>query len=321
MADAWSRSWASIDRIDGTPAGRGHGGRGHGGGSPPGTAAAQVALPRIDGARLECRIADGGTGTVYRARLDDGSAAAVKVASDGGHARAARVRFARERAILDRLSHPGIVRAVGDGRTEDGRPWIATELLTGTRIDVACTRRTCTDAERIQLVMQVLDALDHAHGNGVVHRDVKPSNVLVGEAGTAVLIDFGAARDAGRPDLPTPAATETGSIVGTLAWISPEQADPSIGAIGPAVDVYQSALLLYRLLTGAMPYPGDPSHPAALLRAALSPERIRACERRPELDASLSTLLDRALDRDPAHRPPTARDFCMELMDACCVLG
>ena len=321
MTDPWSCGWACIDRIDGPLADRGHGGRGRAAGSPAADATAQAPHPRIGGARLECRIADGGTGTVYRARLDDGRAAAVKVASDGGHARAARARFARERAILDRLSHPGIVRAVGDGRTDDGRPWIATELVSGTRIDVACTRHAPTEAERIQLVMQVLDALDHAHANGVVHRDVKPSNVLVDEAGTAVLIDFGAAREVGRPDLPTHDATETGSIVGTLAWISPEQADPSIGAIGPAVDVYQSALLLYRLLTGAMPYPGDPTHPAALLRAALSPERIRASDRRPDLDASLSTLLGRALDRDPGHRPPNARDFCMELMDACCVLG
>jgi serine/threonine protein kinase len=319
VTDAWSRGWDRIDRIDephadGVPAACND--------RPTAVLAAEVdSHPTIRGARLEARIADGGTGTVYRARLANGAAAAVKVASAGARPKAARTRFARERGILDRLHHPGIVRSMGDGHTDDGRAWIATELVAGVRIDTACTRRTCTDAERIHLVMQLLDALDHAHANGVVHRDVKPSNVLVDDAGTATLIDFGAARDLATPDLPASDATETGSIVGTLAWISPEQADPSIGPIGPAVDVYQSALLLYRLLTGAMPYPVESSHPAALLRAALAPDRVHASHRRPDLDGSLSKLLGRALERDPARRPPSAREFCLELMDACCVLG
>ena len=318
MADAWSRGWACIDRIDGREAAHGRRCTARTG---PAADTAPEAHPTIAGAHIESRLADGGTGTVYRARLADGTAAAVKVASAGARPGAARARFVRERAILDRLDHPGIVRAVGDGRTSDGRAWLATELVSGSRVDAACTRRTCTDTERIHLVMQVLDALEHAHSNGVVHRDVKPSNVLVDDAGTAVLIDFGAARDLEVADPGPSDATETGSIVGTLAWISPEQADPSIGAIGPAVDVYQSALLLYRLLTGAMPYPCESSHPAALLRAALAPERVHASHRRPDLDGSLSSLLERALHRDPGRRPPSAREFCLELMDACCVIG
>jgi serine/threonine protein kinase len=312
MTDTWSRGWACIDRIDADPSRE----RRH--------AVDPVASfpdPVIPGVRMEARLADGGTGTVYRARLDDGSAAAVKVAGPAGRQRASRARFVRERTLLDRLDHPCIVRAVGDGSTKDGRPWIATELVDGMRIDAACARRSPGDAACIQLVMQVLDALDHAHENGVVHRDVKPSNVLVGRDGCAVLIDFGAAHDLGRADLPPADATETGSIVGTLAWISPEQADPSVGTIGPAVDVYQSALLLYRLLTGEMPYPGRPTHPAAVLRAALSPVRVPASERRPDLDGPISGLLARALERDPGRRPPTAREFCFELMEACCVLG
>ncbi|MBU3682632.1 MAG: serine/threonine protein kinase [Phycisphaerales bacterium] len=312
VPDAWTRGWACIDRIDAElPCAAGG----------AGPAAVPAARPTITGARLEERIADGGTGTVYRACLDDGTAAAVKVGDMAGSRHAARARFARERALLDRLDHPGIVRAVADGRTADGRPWIATEFVEGIRIDAACTRRGTGDGACIQLVMQVLDALDHAHANGVVHRDVKPSNILVGTGGVATLIDFGAARDLDRPEVPPTDATETGSIVGTLAWISPEQADPSIGDVGPAVDVYQSALLLYRLLTGEMPYPGRPSHPAAMLRAALAEERVPASARRPDLDGPLSALLARALARDPARRPPTARDFCLELMDACCVLG
>jgi serine/threonine-protein kinase len=312
VPDAWTRGWACIDRIDAEAPRAGRGSA---------DAPARAASPAIAGAHLESRIADGGTGTVYRARFRDGTMAAIKVADSAGRRHASRARFVRERALLDRLDHPGIVRALDDGNTADGCPWIATELVDGVRIDTACTRRAAGDGACIQLVMQVLDALDHAHSNGVVHRDVKPSNVLVGEDGVATLIDFGAARELDRPDMPPSDATETGSIVGTLAWISPEQADPSIGAIGPAVDVYQSALLLYRLLTGEMPYPGQPTHPAAVLRAALAGERVPAHERRPDLAGPLSPLLARALDRDPARRPPTAREFCMELMEACCVLG
>ena len=313
MPDAWTRGWACIDRIDAeAPCDM------RSAGAPAGPAAAR---PRITGARLEERIADGGTGTVYRARLDNGTDAAVKVADLAGRRHAARARFARERALLDRLDHPSVVRAVADGHTADGHPWIATEFIEGVRIDVACARRGTGDGACIQLVMQVLDALDHAHSNGVVHRDIKPSNILVGTDGVATLIDFGAARDLDRPDMPPSDGTETGSIVGTLAWISPEQADPSIGDIGPTVDVYQSALLLYRLLTGDMPYPGRPTHPAAMLRAALADERVPAHERRPDLGGPISPLLARALHREPARRPPTAREFCMELMEACCVLG
>ena len=313
MPDAWTQGWACIDRIDAeAPRRRRY---------PEEERTAPAPDPVIPGVRLEARLADGGTGTVYRARLDDGTSAAVKVADAAGRRRAAWTRFVRERTLLDRLDHPGIVRAVDDGRTADGCPWIATEFVDGIRIDAACARRTAGDGACIQLVMQVLDALDHAHSNGVVHRDVKPSNVLVGPDGVATLIDFGAARDLDHPDILPADATETGSIVGTLAWISPEQADPSIGAIGPAVDVYQSALLLYRLLTGEMPYPGRPSHPAAMLRAALDDVRVPAHERRPDLGGPLSPLLMRALHRDPAQRPPTAREFCLELMEACCVLG
>jgi serine/threonine protein kinase len=309
MDDAWKHGWACIDRIDTV------------GAATPGTLMPEEPPdPEIAGARLESRIAAGGTGTVYRARIHGGAAVAVKVAARGAAQRATWALFSQERWLLDRLDHPGIVRAVADGRTEDGRPWIATEMVDGERIDVTCVRGACADDARIQLVMQVLDALDHAHSNGVVHRDIKPANVLVDRSGSATVIDFGSALDLEHPDPGFAALVESGNVVGTLGCISPEQADPSIGPLGPRVDIYQSALLLYALLTGALPYHERSSHPAAIVRAVQSPDRVPVASRRPGLPEPLAALIDGALDRDPERRPGSAREFCMELMDSTCSL-
>jgi serine/threonine protein kinase len=310
MSDAWSMAWAGIDQID-APAG----------GPAIDQEANDPADPEVAGIRLESRIALGGTGTVYRARLEDGTSVAVKVAARGACQRASWALFLQERWLLDRLDHPGIVRAVNDGRTTDGRPWIATEMVAGDAVDVACSRRESADGERIQLVMQVLDALEHAHANGVVHRDIKPSNVIVDHEGSATLIDFGSALDLWGGDPEFGCLVESGNVVGTLGCISPEQADPAIGPIGPTVDVYQAALLLYVLLTGELPYPGRPIHPAAVVRAALSPLRVSAAKRRPELGGPVSAILDRALDREPGRRHASARNLCLELMDAHCVIA
>lgn len=291
-----------------------------GGGAVAGACRAPADLPAIAGACLEARIASGRTGSVYRGRMQGGRDVAIKVGTPGAAQRASWALFLQERWLLDRLDHPGIVRAVGDGCTEDGRPWIATEMVEGERIDVSCARRSCADGARIQMVMQVLDALDHAHSNGVVHRDVKPPNVLVDGTGSATLIDFGAALDLEQADPSFDWLVTSGNAADAPGCMSPEQADPSIGPLGPGVDIYQAAVLLYLLLTGELPYRERSRHPSDRVHAARSPDRVSIAARRPELRGALAAVIDRALDRDPGRRPASAREFCMELMDSTCTL-
>jgi serine/threonine protein kinase len=242
---------------------------------------------------IERRIGSGGFGTVYEAwdgRLE--RPVAVKAIESAGAQGSDRVL--REAQAAARLNHPGIVTLYEMGE-EDGNALLVTELVDGTTLARLNRDGTLSDREIAEIGADLCEALDHAHERSVVHRDIKPQNVLVTDGGepSAKLMDFGVARltDAA-------ALTAPGDVVGTLAYMAPEQAEGR--SVGPAADVYALALMLYESWSGE--HPTRRSTPAATARAIGA--RMRPLRRlRPDLPRELCDTVDACLQPRPDRRP------------------
>jgi eukaryotic-like serine/threonine-protein kinase len=242
---------------------------------------------------IERRIGSGGFGVVYEAwdgRLE--RTVAVKAIESRGEA---GKRVLREAQAAARLNHPGIVTLYEMGE-EDGNALLVTELVEGSTLAQLSREGGLSDREIAEVGADLCEALDHAHTRGVVHRDIKPQNVLVAPEGEfrAKLMDFGVARLADGAALTAP-----GDVVGTLAYMSPEQAEGS--AAGPEADVYALALTLYECWSGENP--NRRATPAATARAiGARPRPLRRL--RPDLPRELSDTIDAALQSRPSRRPP-----------------
>jgi eukaryotic-like serine/threonine-protein kinase len=264
--------------------------------SPPTRAEPERALVGslvLDRFLIERRIGSGGFGTVYEAwdgRLE--RPVAVKAIDSGGSAQCGRVL--REAQAAARLNHPGIVTLYEMGE-EDGSALLVTELVDGATLDQLSRDGALSDREIGEIGADLCEALDHAHSRAVVHRDIKPQNVLVTEEGEprAKLMDFGVARLTDGAALTAP-----GDVVGTLAYMAPEQAEGR--EAGTEADVYSLALTLYECWTGQNPH--RRATPAATARAIGG--RMRPLRRlRPDLPRELGDSLDSCLAPRPSHRP------------------
>jgi eukaryotic-like serine/threonine-protein kinase len=253
--------------------------------------------------RLERPLGHGGMATVFLARDEElDRPVAIKVlAQHLAGDRAFRERFLREARLAARLSHPNVVSVYDAGEGEDGRPFIVMEYVPGrTLAEVG----RLESGEAVGLVVQACHGLGPAHEAGLVHRDVKPQNLLLRDDGVLKVADFGIARAA-----ETTALTQVGTVLGTAAYLSPEQA---LGEeVTPAADVYALGAVLYELLSGRTPYTFDS---LADLAARQREESITPVG---ELAAGISRQLEdavmRALARKPAYRPATATVFAGEL--------
>ncbi|MEX0973472.1 MAG: serine/threonine-protein kinase [Solirubrobacterales bacterium] len=241
---------------------------------------------------IERRIGSGGFGVVYEAwdgRLERTVAVkAIEARGDAGK------RVLREAQAAARLNHPGIVTLYEIGE-EDGNALLVTELVEGATLAGLSREAALSDREIGEIGADLCEALDHAHSRGVVHRDIKPQNVLVAGEGEfrAKLMDFGVARLADGASLTAP-----GDVVGTLAYMAPEQAEGRTA--GPEADVYSLALTLYECWAGENP--NRRATPAATARAIGGrPRPLRRL--RPDLPRELSATLDAALQRRPSRRP------------------
>jgi len=246
----------------------------------------EVVLGRF---RIEDRIGSGGFGTVYRAwdeRLQ--RPVAVKVI-DREHG---APRVTREAQAVARLTHRNIA-TLYELATDGERAYLVSELIEGETLRALGRRGELTDRLVARVGADAAAALTAAHRAGVVHRDVKPENILVESGEQAKLVDFGIARIAGEKTL-----TATGAVVGTLAYMAPEQADGL--RPGPAADVYSLALTLYECLCGEHPLLRE--GPAATARAIGEPIAPLAAVR-PELPDQMTQAIDAALDPDPEERP------------------
>jgi serine/threonine protein kinase len=225
---------------------------------------------RLGAYRLIRELGRGGMGAVYLAERADEQyekLVAIKLLPLGLGSPAARERFLGERRVLAQLEHAGIARLVDAGVADDGTPYFVMEYVEGEAITTYCDRALCSIDERLELFLQVCDAVAYAHRHHVVHRDLKPANILVTPDGRAKLLDFGIAKVLdGGSGMASP-LTQVGGNPLTPSHASPEQV--AGGAIGVTSDVYQLGVLLYQLLSGCAPYPVHGCSPADALRAVV----------------------------------------------------
>ncbi|MFN8548253.1 MAG: serine/threonine-protein kinase [Candidatus Eisenbacteria bacterium] len=247
-------------------------------------------------------IGEGGFGVVYMAEQLEPvhRMVALKVLKAGMDTREVIARFEAERQALALMDHPNIARVLDAGATAQGRPYFVMELVRGLPITEYCDRESLPSAARVQLFIQVCRAVQHAHQKGIIHRDLKPGNVLVtvhdGEPVPKV-IDFGVAKAIGARLTEKTLFTRLHEMIGTPAYMSPEQAELSGLDIDTRSDIYSLGVLLYEILTGAQPFEAE-----SLRRAALDEmRRILREDEPPKPSTRLQSLGDR-LDRIAAQR-------------------
>jgi non-specific serine/threonine protein kinase/serine/threonine-protein kinase len=282
-------------------------------------------------------IAEGGMGSVYQAvRVDDlyRKVVAIKVVRRGVFGEHAMKQFDTERQILAHLDHPSIAKLLDGGTTPDGRPYFVMDFIAGTPLDEYCDSHRLPLTGRIQFFLTVCSAVHYAHQNLVIHRDLKPQNILVTEEGSVKLLDFGIAKLLD-PDAMTPGPTLTTFQAMTPEFASPEQLTG--GVITTASDVYSLGVLLYRLLTGHRPYAPEsrgiealwehvrnrpPRRPSTVIRALdgdVTPDAVSAARAaRPDrlerqLVGDLDNILLMALRKEPERRYNSVEQFAGDL--------
>ncbi len=301
------------------------------------------ALPGCPGYRLVELLGQGGFGSVYRAwkKAPPHGEAALKILKPGHQSVEILARFALERQALALMDHPAIARFLDAGSTSDGRPFFVMELVRGKPITNHCRDARLPLADRLRIFAGVCLAVHHAHQKGVLHRDIKPSNVLVSVVNGSAepkVIDFGIARAVSpEADLP-PSLTQSLQLVGTLLYMSPEQASGR-GNLDTRSDIYALGVLLYELLTGAPPFAHDkkqltpqfflrclhetaPPRPSAALRVARDTTRETGRRDTPSLRelfgpaqvrGDLDWIVMKALEKDPERRYPSAAAFADDI--------
>ena len=253
---------------------------------------------KVAGYEIEGILGHGGMGVVYEARqLSLGRTVALKIlAGTLGMDPSFKERFRHEGRIQATLDHPHIVTIFEAGEWDDSL-FIAMRLVRGPNLKEMIIARELEGARTLRILRPIAEALDSAHEAGLIHRDIKPQNILVGSRDRAYLADFGLTKgidDAG--------LTQTGQFVGTIDYIAPEQirGEPATGAC----DIYALSAVLYECLTGAVPY-AKPSD-AAVMYAHLSEPPPLVTDQRPELPPNLDEVICKAMDKDPTARYATA---------------
>ena len=258
--------------------------------------------------RIESLIAVGGMGRVYRARSSDGVDAALKLvkpdlAQDGVF----RKRFEREASIARRLSHPNVVPVLDSGEHE-GLLYLAQRLILGGSLDEKLEREGKLELDfAIGMCTEVASGLDALHAAELFHRDVKPANIMLDEAETAYITDFGLAKDSQGSLL-----TRPGQTLGSLDYMAPEQVRGE--EISAAADVYGLGCVMFECVAGQPPFADRQG--MRVLWAHLQDEPPDPSEARPELPAAFCRALLRALDKDPQARPASASEFAESLSQA-----
>lgn len=299
---------------------------------------------RIGNYKLLERIGEGGCGVVYMAEQEQPvrRRVALKIIKLGMDTRSVIARFEAERQALAMMDHPNIARVLEAGATETGRPYFIMELVRGFKITEYCDANQLDTRQRLDLFLQVCQAIQHAHQKGIIHRDIKPSNILVTlHDGVPVpkVIDFGIAKATETRLTEKTLFTAYAQVIGTPAYMSPEQAEMSGLDVDTRADIYSLGVLLYELLTGRTPFDAkqllevgfdgmrrtllerEPQRPSVLLTTLHNDELTNTARHRhaepPRLISLLRGDLDwivmKALEKDRQRRYQTANGLAMDI--------
>jgi formylglycine-generating enzyme required for sulfatase activity/predicted Ser/Thr protein kinase len=265
---------------------------------------------RIGGYILREVLGEGGMGVVYLAeQANPRRLVALKVLKGGLWSPSQLRRFRREAEILARLQHPGIAQVFEAGTAlEDGVeiPFFAMERIQGLPLDRFVAANELSRDDRLRLLVRVSEAVDHAHRRGIVHRDLKPANILVDEAGQPKVLDFGVARVVAAGAAGARTASETGHLVGTVRYMSPEQFGTDPAAVDARADVYSLGVVLYEVLTGHLPHDlaGKMVHEAAAIIRDEPPVPLSG--RNPRLQGDLHCIVHKAIEKEKERRYASA---------------
>ncbi|MCA9249507.1 MAG: protein kinase [Phycisphaerae bacterium] len=277
---------------------------------------------KIDGYEVFGEIHRGGQGVVYRGVQDSTKAkVAIKVLLQGPFASdSARKRFGREIGLIAQLKHPNIIRVIDSGTTDAGYMYCVMEYVRGQTLSRYLQEERVPVDKALQLFIQICDAVQYAHQRGVIHRDIKPSNVLIDSDGVPHVLDFGLAKQLASPS--DPAVSVTGQFIGTLPYMSPEQATGNPDNIDARTDVYSLGVMMYEMLTGEYPYPvvgkmidvlqhiqrTPPAPPSRSwsMDSGVLPASTRRSNKRCPIDDDIQTLVLTALEKNPARRYQSA---------------
>jgi serine/threonine protein kinase len=270
----------------------------------------------IGGFRIISCLGEGGMGTVFEAEQEHPQRrVAVKVLR-GFSTPSMQRRFEFESELLGRLHHPGIAQIFEAG-TADSRqgaqPYFAMELIRGKPITEHARAANLGIRQRLELVALVCDAVQHAHQRGVIHRDLKPGNILVDEHGQPKVLDFGVARVTDSDLKHATLQTATGQVIGTLQYMSPEQASGNSYLLDTRADVYALGVIAFEMLTEQLPYDLARTSIAQAARIILEVEPTAPGQLRSELRGDLETILLKALEKDKERRYPSAAEFSADL--------
>ena len=254
-------------------------------------------------------IGRGGMGVIYRARQRHSRriVALKRVLSYQADSRETLVRFRREAEAVASLDHPNILPIYEVSESADGLPFFSMKFATGGSLQNATASLRDDPRKCVQLMAKVARAVDHAHRRGVLHRDLKPGNILLDDQGEPLVSDFGLAKwlDANKD------ITKSLTAIGTAGYIAPEQAEGITGDLTPAADVYSLGAILFGLLTGRPPFLGD--NALSVIRQATEAHAPRLRTLTPALDRDLETICARCLEREPNARYQSAGDLAADL--------